>query len=214
MSQLFKIINRPGMMRCGVLIDELPTIYLKGLDHLINTARQNKVAVVLGAQDKSQLVKDYDKKESDVIFNTVGNVFAGAVKGETAEGLSKSFGKFEQETRSYQESDTSEHVTISFQQRDVLPASRIEALSQGSFCGYVADEYRQKIHPKVFCGEIISDGKTTHKEEVPQVVDTTKETIMKEVRLNYKRIRNEVYNLVQKELNRPDPEPGATAASS
>ena len=37
---------------------------------------------------------------------------------------------------------------------------------------------------------------------------------MKEVRLNYKRIRNEVYNLVQKELNRPDPEPGATAASS
>ena len=181
---------------------------------IINTARQNKVAVVLGAQDKSQLVKDYDKKESDVIFNTVGNVFAGAVKGETAEGLSKSFGKFEQETRSYQESDTSEHVTISFQQRDVLPASRIEALSQGSFCGYVADEYRQKIHPKVFCGEIISDGKTTHKEEVPQVVDTTKETIMKEVRLNYKRIRNEVYNLVQKELNRPDPEPGATAASS
>ena len=214
MSQLFKIINRPGMMRCGVLIDELPTIYLKGLDHLINTARQNKVAVVLGAQDKSQLVKDYDKKESDVIFNTVGNVFAGAVKGETAEGLSKSFGKFEQETRSYQESDTSEHVTISFQQRDVLPASRIEALSQGSFCGYVADEYRQKIHPKVFCGEIISDGKTAHKEEVPQVVDTTKETIMKEVRLNYKRIRNEIYNLVQKELNRPDPEPGATAASS
>ena len=80
MSQLFKIINMPGKLHSAVLIDELPTIYLKGLDNLINTARENKVAVVIGAQDKSQLVRDYDTKESDVIFNTVGNVFAGAVK--------------------------------------------------------------------------------------------------------------------------------------
>ena len=206
MSQLFKIINRPGQMRCGVLIDELPTIYLKGLDHLINTARSNHVAVVIGAQDKSQLVKDYDKKESDVIFNTVGNVFAGAVKGDTAESLSKSFGKTERETRSYQESDTSEHITVSFQQRDVLPASRIEALSQGSFCGYVADEFRQKINPKIFCGEINAGKETTHREEVPQVVDASEELIKEQVRLNYERIRLEVYNLLYKELNAPKEE--------
>lgn len=204
MSQLFKIINRPGKMRCGVLIDELPTIYLKGLDHLINTARSNHVAVVIGAQDKSQLVKDYDKKESDVIFNTVGNVFAGAVKGETVESLTKTFGKFEQETRSYQESDTSEHITVSFQQREVLPASRIEALSQGSFCGYVADEFRQKIHPKVFCGEIDAGKETTHGETVPQVVDSTKEVMMQEVRKNYERIRNDINNLIETELNCPE----------
>ena len=196
-----------------MLIDELPTIYLKGLDHLINTARSNHVAVVIGAQNKSQLVKDYDKKESDVIFNTVGNVFAGAVKGDTAESLSKSFGKAERETRSYQESDTSEHITVSFQQRDVLPASRIEALSQGSFCGYVADEFRQKINPKVFCVEIQAGKETTHKEEVPQVVDSTKEIIQEQVRLNYERIRTEVYNMLYTELNAPkegtSPEPSS-----
>ena len=49
------------------------------------------MATVLGAQDKSQLVRDYDHKESDVIFNTVGNMIAGAVKGTTAEMLSESF---------------------------------------------------------------------------------------------------------------------------
>ena len=211
MSQLFKIINRPGQIRCGVLIDELPTIYLKGLDHLINTARSNHVAVVIGAQDKSQLVKDYDKKESDVIFNTVGNVFAGAVKGDTAESLSRSFGKTERETRSYQESDTSEHITVSFQQREVLPASRIEALSQGSFCGYVADEFRQKINPKIFCGEINAGKETTHKEEVPQVVDASEEFVRQQVRLNYERIKVEVYNLLYQELNKPKE---ATAPSS
>ena len=214
MSQLFKIINRPGMRRCGVLIDELPTIYLKGLDHLINTARSNHVAVVIGAQDKSQLVKDYDRKESDVIFNTVGNVFAGAVKGDTAESLSRSFGKTDKETRSYQESDTSEHVTYSFQQKDVLPASRIEALSQGSFCGYVADEFRQKIHPKIFCGEIDAGKETTHREKVPQVVDTTEEEIMEAVHRNYERIRTEVFNLLEEEMNQPEEGKEATPTSS
>ena len=156
-------------------------------------------------------MKDYDKKESDVIFNTVGNVFAGAVKGDTAESLSRSFGKTERETRSYQESDTSEHITVSFQQREVLPASSIEALSQGSFCGYVADEFRQKINPKIFCGEINAGKETTHKEEVPQVVDASEEFVRQQVRLNYERIKVEVYNLLYQELNKPKE---ATAPSS
>ena len=115
-SQLFKQINNPGKWHSGVLIDELPTIYLKGLDNLIDTGRQNKVATVIGAQDRSQLVRDYDKKESDVIFNTVGNLFAGAVKGDTAAELSKSFGKEDREQRSYQEGDhqTIRHIPISY----------------------------------------------------------------------------------------------------
>lgn len=60
-------------------MDEVPTIYFKGLDTLIATARSNKVAVCLGAQDFSQLVRDYGEKEARVIQNTVGNVFAGQV---------------------------------------------------------------------------------------------------------------------------------------
>ena len=204
MSQLFKIINNPGRRHSAVLIDELPTIYLKGLDNLINTARSNRVAVVIGAQDKSQLVKDYDKKESDVIFNTVGNVFSGAVKGETAEGLSKSFGKVERETRSYQESDTSDHVTYSFQLRDVLPPDKIEALSQGSFCGYVADNYDQKIHPKTFCGEILAGEPPRHKLQVPRIVDMDRAGIEAEVAKNYEKVHNEIVNLIWREINDPD----------
>lgn len=203
MSQLFKVVNNPGKRHSAVLIDELPTIYLKGLDNLINTARSNKVAVVIGAQDKSQLVKDYDQKESDVIFNTVGNVFAGAVKGSTAEGLSKSFGKEEQEMRSYQESDTSDHVTYSYQQREVLPPNKIEALSQGSFCGYVADNYDQKIHPKTFCGEVQAGEPPRHKEPLPQIVQMTRAQIEEEVNKNYEKIRNDIVDLIWDELNNP-----------
>lgn len=203
MSQLFKIINVPGKRHSAVLIDELPTIYLKGLDNLINTARENKVAVVIGAQDKSQLVKDYDQKESEVIFNTVGNVFSGAVKGKTAEMLSKSFGKVEREMRSYQEGASSDHVTYSYQLRDVLPPNKIEALSQGSFCGYVADTFNQKVNPKIFCGEVKACGKPKHNEQIPQILRMTPEQMEMEVEKNYRKIRLDILNLLFKEQNNP-----------
>ena len=44
----------------------------------------NKVAVCLGFQDFSQLVRDYGDKEAKVVINTVGNIFSGQVVGETA----------------------------------------------------------------------------------------------------------------------------------
>jgi type IV secretory pathway TraG/TraD family ATPase VirD4 len=46
---------------------QLPTIYFKGLDHLVATARSNKVAVCLGFQDYSQLKRDYGDKEAENI---------------------------------------------------------------------------------------------------------------------------------------------------
>ena len=74
-----KLINKKGQLKSSVIIDELPTIYFRGLDNLIATARSNKVAVLLGFQDYSQLTRDYGDKESKVIQNTVGNVFSGQV---------------------------------------------------------------------------------------------------------------------------------------
>ena len=47
-SRIVKLINKKGMLKSSVIIDELPTIYFKGLDNLIATARSNKVAVCLG----------------------------------------------------------------------------------------------------------------------------------------------------------------------
>ena len=77
-----------------MIINELATIFFKGLDNLIATARSNKVAVVLGFQDFSQLKRDYGDKEATVIMSTVGNVFSGqVVVGETAKTLSERFGK-------------------------------------------------------------------------------------------------------------------------
>ena len=70
-SRIVKLINKKGQLKSSVIIDELPTIYFKGLDNLIATARSNKVAVCLGFQDFSQLVRDYGDKEAKVVINTV-----------------------------------------------------------------------------------------------------------------------------------------------
>ncbi len=76
-SRIVKLINKKKQLKSSVIIDELPTIYFRGLDNLIATARSNKVAVCLGFLDFSQLTRDYGDKESKVIQNTVGNVFSG-----------------------------------------------------------------------------------------------------------------------------------------
>ena len=52
-SRIVKLINKKGQLKSSVIIDELPTIYFRGLDNLIATARSNKVAVCLGFQDFS-----------------------------------------------------------------------------------------------------------------------------------------------------------------
>ena len=66
-SRIVKLINKKHQLKSSVIIDELPTIYFRGLDNLIATARSNKVAVCLGFQDFSQLRRDYGDKESKVV---------------------------------------------------------------------------------------------------------------------------------------------------
>lgn len=170
-SRIFKVINHKRNaagkrnLPCGVLLDELPTIFIKGLDNIIATARGNKVAAVLGAQDKSQLVRDYGREEATVIFNTVGNIIAGQVNGETARDLSATFGKEFRAQDSETTGGQSDTVSRSWQLQEVLPQSRIENLSQGVFCGRVADDVTAPIKEKLFCGAIRINKKARDKEE-------------------------------------------------
>lgn len=156
-SRMFKLINHKHKLKSVVLLDELPTIFIKGLDNLIATARSNKVAIALGAQDKSQLRRDYGDKEAEVIFTTAGNLFSGSVDGRTAEDISKSFGKQFRRRVSTSKNEDSTSQSISYQLEDILPASKIIDLSQGNFCGWVKDNFGQEIKDKKYCGLVKAD---------------------------------------------------------
>ena len=210
-SRIVKLINKKGMLKSSVIIDELPTIYFKGLDNLIATARSNKVAVCLGFQDFSQLVRDYGDKEAKVVQNTVGNIFSGQVVGETAKTLSERFGKVLQKRQSMSINRQDVSTSINTQMDSLIPPSKISTLTQGMFVGAVSDNFDERIEQKIFHAEIVVDNAKVTKETkaykpIPIVTDFTDENgndnmdLM--VKENYIQIKRDVKDIVVNELKR------------
>lgn len=210
-SRIVKLINKKGQLKSSVIIDELPTIYFKGLDNLIATARSNKVAVCLGFQDFSQLVRDYGDKEAKVVINTVGNIFSGQVVGETAKTLSERFGKVLQKRQSISINRQDVSTSINTQMDSLIPPSKISGLTQGMFVGSVSDNFTERIEQKIFHAEIVVDTDKVKREEshyqpipiINDFKDTDVNDCMKQAILdNYNQIKEDVKLIVKDELER------------
>ena len=215
-SRIVKLINKKKQLKSSVIIDELPTIYFRGLDNLIATARSNKVAVCLGFQDFSQLTRDYGDKESKVIQNTVGNVFSGQVVGETAKTLSERFGKVLQQRQSMTINRNDKSTSISTQMDSLIPASKISNLTQGMFVGAVSDNFDERIEQKIFHAEIVVDSTKISAEmkvyqPIPIIADFINEdgsdNLKETIEANYKRVKQEVLSLVDAETERIKTDP-------
>ena len=210
-SRIVKLINKKKQLKSSVIIDELPTIYFRGLDNLIATARSNKVAVCLGFQDFSQLTRDYGDKESKVIQNTVGNVFSGQVVGETAKTLSERFGKVLQQRQSMTINRNDKSTSISTQLDSLIPASKISNLTQGMFVGAVSDNFDERIEQKIFHAEIVVDVAKVSAEAkayqpIPIIAEFLNEdgsdSLSETIEANYKRVKQEILSLVESEIER------------
>jgi DNA-binding transcriptional regulator YbjK len=210
-SRIVRLINKKGKLKSSIIIDELPTIYFRGLDNLIATARSNKVAVCLSFQDFSQLERDYGQEEAKVIENTVGNIFAGQVLGDTAKTLSERFGRIVQLRTSNSLSNDNLTTSTNTQLDSLIPASKISNLSQGMFVGAVADNFDERIEQKIFHAEIVIDreklaGETASYVPIPEIssfrdadgVDRMEEII----RRNYTQIKEDVTQIIKRELRR------------
>lgn len=215
-SRIVKLINKKHQLKSSVIIDELPTIYFRGLDNLIATARSNKVAVCLGFQDYSQLTRDYGDKESKVIQNTVGNIFSGQVVGDTARLLSERFGKILQKRQSMTISRQDKTTSINTQLDSIIPAAKISNLTQGVFVGAVSDNFDERIDQKIFHAEIVVDNERVKREmagykPIPTIVDFTdetgKDTLEQEIQSNYKKVKLDVVEIVEREMQRIQNDP-------
>ena len=210
-SRIVKLINKKKQLKSSVIIDELPTIYFRGLDNLIATARSNKVAVCLGFQDFSQLTRDYGDKESKVIQNTVGNVFSGQVVGETAKTLSERFGKVLQQRQSMTINRNDKSTSISTQLDSLIPASKISNLTQGMFVGAVSDNFDERIEQKIFHAEIVVDVAKVSAEAkayqpIPVIAEFLNEdgsdSLSETIEANYKCVKQDILTLVASEIER------------
>lgn len=215
-SRIVKLINKKGQLKSSVIIDELPTIYFRGLDNLIATARSNKVAVCLGFQDYSQLTRDYGDKESKVIQNTVGNIFSGQVVGETAKTLSERFGKVLQKRQSTTINRNDTSTSISTQLDSLIPASKISNLTQGMFVGAVSDNFDERIEQKIFHAQIIVDNEkvaaeTKAYQKIPQILsfedENGEDQMQQQIQANYKQVKTDIIQLITDELTRIENDP-------
>ncbi|WP_415326310.1 conjugal transfer protein MobC [Chryseobacterium sp. MMS23-Vi53] len=215
-SRIVKLINKKGQLKSSVIIDELPTIYFRGLDHLIATARSNKVSVCLGFQDFSQLTRDYGDKESKVIQNTVGNIFSGQVVGETAKALSERFGKVLQKRQSISINRNDTSTSISTQLDSLIPASKISTLTQGFFVGAVSDNFDERIKQKIFHSEIVVDrvklaAQEKSYEKIPSIRSFIDEEgndcLREEIETNYKTIKSDITRIITQEMDRISKDP-------
>ncbi len=210
-SRIVKLINKKGQLKSSVIIDELPTIYFRGLDNLIATARSNKVAVCLGFQDFSQLIRDYGDKEAKVIQNTVGNIFSGQVVGETAKSLSERFGKVLQKRQSISINRNDTSTSVSTQLDSLIPASKISTLTQGMFVGSVSDNFDERIEQKIFHAEIVVDNEkvaaeTKAYQQIPQILSFVNEhgedKMKQKIESNYKHIKLDILHIIESEIER------------
>jgi hypothetical protein len=169
-----QVVNKPGGRPMGVILDEVPTIFLMGLRKIIDTGRSHLIATVLGIQSISQLIADYGKELADVIFDNCANIFSGAAKGESAKRISEIFGKIHQEKTSKNITKNDTTTNVSTQMMELLPKSKITAMSTGYFGGIVQDTFENPIKQKLCYGLLkpnMESKKVQNKYDTPVIRD-------------------------------------------
>ncbi len=169
-NKILQVVNKPGCRPMGLILDELPTVFIMGLRKIIDTGRSHYVATVLGIQSITQLIADYGRELAEVIFDNCSNVFSGAAKGETARRISEIFGRIHQEKRSKAVSGNDTTVNFSTILSELLPRSKITSMSTGHFAGIVADTFEHPIKQKLCFGLIrpnMESKKAQGKHEIP-----------------------------------------------
>lgn len=183
-ARIMKLANQKGKHKSAIIIDELPTMFVHGLDNLIATARSNEVAILLGFQDFSQLKADYKEANANKIIQTVGNFFVGQCFDETAEKISKRIGKNKQQKDS-----------TSYQMDYMIPPERFSQAKQGWFAGLVCDNNSDHSNntDRVFAANIDIDVATCEDEakhylELPEFYDFDDEVVDSNLRVYAKEI--------------------------
>ena len=207
--RLLRAILHKGRNKSSIIIDELPSIFLNGIEQFIAVARSYLVSTILCVQDFSQLTKDYGREMADVIVNICGNIISGQVTGTTAKQLSERFGRIMQERESVSINRQDTSISKSMQLDSAIPASTIATLSSGEFVGIVADNPEQKIELKVFHSEIINDHEAIKKEETYyQPIPPVRKVDNDSIQQNYLQIKEDVKWIIESEIERikNDPE--------
>ena len=198
-TRMLKVINKKHQRATSLIFDELPTIYFRGLDTLIATARSNRISTLLGVQTIDQLIRDYGKEQANAITSNIGNIFCGQAAGETARFIQNRMGKILQERQSVNINRNTQSSPFSTQLDYLVPEGKIATLPQGYMVGQVADNFGETVSQKNFNGLIKVDVAALQREEIryQSIPDFYSFDDVKEVlERNQNRIRNDIRTII------------------
>ena len=195
-TRMLKIMNKKGQHPSSLIFDELPTIYFRGLDTLIATARSNKISTLLGVQTIDQLIRDYGKESANAILNNIGNVFSGQATGETARYIQNRMGKVLQERQSISINRNTQSSTVSTQLDYLVPEGKIATLPQGHMVGQVADSFNNPLKIKNF-NALINIDSSQEKREARKFLPMPQYYGFKNKERYLEDHRTEIYNDIQ-----------------
>ena len=203
MSQAAKLVNAQNRVPVCFQVDELPTIFINGLDDLIATGRSNNVCTILSIQDYTQMVRDYGKEIADSIYNTASTKITGQVAPDTADKISKNIGKINYKQQSVTLNKDSSSTQFSTQREFAVPAEDIAQFSQGEFSGILSDTFKEPLPIKIFRGKVSPDKTDQKGREVPMINPDLDEHTLRRYRIS---IQEEIASLIDVEMARIEAE--------
>ena len=186
------------------MLDEFATVRAASVLNTVAVGRSNDIVTMLVVQDFSQLRMLYSHAEASTIMNMTGNLICGQVGGETARWVSERFPAVEQykTTVSVNSMDTS--VSKSEQSNPSISPATIATLSSGEFVGILADDPGRAMELKAFHAKVVKEDAGVSPGELPVV----REIGAGEIEENFRRVKKEVEELVECEMNRIVRDPG------
>ncbi|MCG8758100.1 type IV secretory system conjugative DNA transfer family protein [Tenacibaculum finnmarkense] len=169
-----KLMNEPNKEKSVIIIDESPTIYLPNFEQIPATARSNKVAVVVGAQDISQMNDKYGKDKTEVLISNLGNQFYGRTTNQdTAQRVVKMFGQREDVVTLEGQSGSrlgnavgmlnKRSKSQSIQKRDRIKIQQMTTLNAGQFAGILAEGKNKEFLEQIDLVKMPPFEEMTHK---------------------------------------------------
>lgn len=197
-----KQMNQRGKAESIVILDEFPTLFIPNFDTYPATARSNKIAIVVGVQDISQIEEMYGKNVKNAILGILSNQFYGQQNNlDSAKYVSELWGKEDVQATGISESQSTgpnqngnAGTSNSLTERQRIKVQDVSNLAQGQFFGKIVESdfstFKAQIKSTDWEADDLQDFTTVTQEEITA---------------NYRRIQQEVRGMLDQITTIPPP---------
>jgi len=197
-DRINKLVNAPRRHPCALILDEFGTVRAASTLQTISVGRAHNIIPFIVVQDVSQLQILYSKAEADAILNMTGNLLCGQTGGDTARWVSERFPTIVQHKTTVSTNSIDTSRSESEQTMPAITPATLATLSSGEFVGILADDPGNEMEFKAFHAKIIKKNKQEKLLELPVV----REIAPGELEENFRRVKDEVRELVESEIKR------------